>query len=97
MPDSPFPKRVSPIPYHRPGTPYTKVDPPGKETETLQTGSLAKTDDSFELDSESERTLTEEPKKPKTPKLEINRGETPQGITRRKLAPVVLPFESDTG
>ena len=33
LPDSPVPKRISPIPYHRPGTPYTKVDPPGIETE----------------------------------------------------------------
>ena len=76
LPDSPFPKRVSPIPYHRPGTPYRKVDPPGKEPETLETGILDKADDSFEIDSESERTLTEEPKEPKTPKFEINRGET---------------------
>ena len=36
LPDSPFPK-VIPIPYHRPGTPYRKVDPPGAEVaiETL--------------------------------------------------------------
>ena len=67
LPDSPFPKRVSPIPYHRPGTPYRRVDPPGGEiaTETLETGILDKTDDSFEIDSESERTLTEEPKEPR--------------------------------
>ena len=31
LPDSPFPKRVSPLPYHRPGTPYRKVDLPGTE------------------------------------------------------------------
>ena len=39
LPDSPFPK-VSPIPYHRPGTPYRKVDPPGTEIvpETLGAG-----------------------------------------------------------
>ena len=69
MPDSPFPKRVSPIPYHRPGTPYRKVDLPGAELaiETLETGILDKTEDSFEIDSESERTLTEEPKEPKEP------------------------------
>ena len=99
LPDSPFPKRVSPIPYHRPGTPYRRVDRPGGEIapETLETGILDKTDDSFEIDSESERTLTEEPKEPKTPKFQINRGETPEGITRRKLIPVVLPFDSDTG
>ena len=67
LPDSPFPKRLSPIPYHRPGTPYRKVDLPGAELaiETLESGILDKTDDSFEIDSESERTLTEEPKEPK--------------------------------
>ena len=99
LPDSPFPKRVSPILYHKPGTPYRRVDLPGGEiaTETLETGILDKTDDSFEIDSESERTLTEEPKEPKTPKFQINRSETPEGITRRKLIPVVLPFDSDTG
>ena len=31
LPDSPFPKRLSPTSYHRPGTPYRKVDPPGTE------------------------------------------------------------------
>ena len=93
--DSPFPKRVSPLLYHRPGTPYRKVDPPGTEIvpETLGAGILEKTDDSFEIDSESERTLTEEPK---TPKFEKNISETPQGIAKRKLAPTVLPFESTT-
>ena len=104
MPDSPFPKRFSPIAYHRPGTPYRKVDLPGAEVaiETLESGILDKTDDSIEIDSESERTLTEEPKEPtkpkepQTPKFELNRSETPEGITRRKLAPAVLPFESDT-
>ena len=71
LPDSPFPKRVSPIPYHRPGTPYRKVDLPGTEIvpETLGAGILDKAEDSFEVDSESERTLTEEPK---TPKFEKN-------------------------
>ena len=66
LPDSPFPK-VSPIPYHRPGTPYRKVDLPGTEIvpETLGAGILDKAEDSFEVDSESERTLTEEPKTPK--------------------------------
>ena len=59
LPDSPFPKRLSLIPYQRPGTPYRKVDLPGRET-----GILDKTDDSFEIDSESERTLTEELRKP---------------------------------
>ena len=51
LPDSPFPK-VSPIPYHRPGTPYRKVDLPGAEiaTETLETGILDKTDESFGID-----------------------------------------------
>ena len=48
LPDSPFPKRVSPIPYHRPGTHYRKVDPPGRETEALETENSDKTDDSFE-------------------------------------------------
>ena len=91
LPDSPFPKRVSPIPYHRPGTPYRKVDPPGRETEVLETGILDKTDDLFEIDSESERTLTEEPKE--TPKFQISRSEMPEGITKRRLVPVVLPFD----
>ena len=95
LPDSPLPKRVSPIPYHRPGTPYRKVDLPGTEIvpETLGAGLLNKTEDLFEVDSESEKTLTEEPK---TPKFEKNISETPQGITKRKLAPTVLPFESNT-
>ena len=84
LPDSPFPKRVSPILYHRPGTPYRKVDPPGTEIvpETLGAGILDKAEDSFEVDSESERTLTEEPK---TPKFEKNISGTPEGITKRKL------------
>ena len=94
LPDSPFPKRVSLIPYHRPGTPYRKVDPPGRETEALETGILDKTDDSFEIDSESERTLTEEPKE--TPKFQISRSEMPEGITKRRLVPVVLPFDVKT-
>ena len=100
LPDSPFPKRVSPKPYHRPGTPYRKVDPPGKEIETLEAGILDKTDDLFEIDSESERTLTEEPKElkePKTPKFQINRSEMPEGITKRKLVPVVLLFDTVIG
>ena len=44
LPDSPFPKRVSPIPYHRPGTPYRRVDLPGAELaiETLESGILDK-------------------------------------------------------
>ena len=96
LPDSPFPTRVSPIPYHRPGTPYRKVDPPGKET-VSETGILDKTDDSFEIDSEGERTLTEEPRELKPPKFLISRSEMPEGITRRKLIPIVLPFDSDTG
>ena len=57
LPDSPFPKRVSTIPYHRPCTPYRKVDLPGRETEALETGILDKTDDSFEIDSESGENL----------------------------------------
>ena len=32
LPDSPLPRRLSPIPYQRPGTPYRKVDLPGRET-----------------------------------------------------------------
>ena len=59
LPDSPFPK-VSPIPYHRLGKPYRKVDPPGTETEevpeTLGAELLDKVEDLFEVDSESERT-----------------------------------------
>ena len=101
LPESPFPKRVSPLPYHTPGTPYRKVDLPGTEivSETLETGILDKTDELFEIDSESERTLKEEPKEPKTPKFkfQINRGEMPEGITKRKLAPVVLPFDTVIG
>ena len=65
LPDSPFPKQLSPTPYHRPGTPYRKVDLPEEiEPETLGAGILHKPDDSFEVDSESERTLTEKPKTP---------------------------------
>ena len=93
LPDSPFPKRVSLISYHRPGTPYRKVDPPGRET-VSETAILDRTDDSFEIDSESERTLTEEPK---TPKFQISRSEMPEGITKRRLVPAVLPFDSDGG
>ena len=92
FPDSPFPKRLSPTPYHRPGTLYRKVNLPGTEEivpETLGAGILAKTDDSFEIDSESERTLKEETK---TPKFEKNISEMPEGITKRKLAPTILPF-----
>ena len=83
---------MSPTPYHRPGTPYRKVDLPGTEElepETLGAGILDKPEDSFEVDSESERTLTEEPK---TPKFEKNISETPESITKRKLAPTILPF-----
>ena len=86
LPDSPFPKRLSPIPYQRPGTPYRKVDLPGRETGILDT-----TDDSFEIDSESERTLTEEPKETQKPTI----SEMPESITKRKLAPVILPFGAD--
>ena len=95
LPDSPFPKRSSPTPYRRPGTPYRKVDPPGTEEspETLGAENLAKQDDSFEVDSESEKTLTEEPK---TPKVEKSISGTPEGITKRRLAPTILPF-SDKG
>ena len=85
LPDSPFPKRLSPIPYQRPGTPYRKVDLPGRET-----GILDKTDDLFEIDSESERTLTEEHKE--TPKSPISRSKMPEGITKRRLVPVILLF-----
>ena len=101
MPDSLFPK-VSPIPYHRPGTPYRKVSPPGTDTEvepeTVGAGILDKPDDSFEVDSESERTLTEEPKtpkKPENPKFEKSISGMPEGITKRKFVPVVLPFTKD--
>ena len=93
MPDSPFPKRVSPIPYHRPGTPYRKVDLPGRETEELETGILNKTDDSFKIDSESERTLIEETKE--TPKIQSS-SEMPESITKRRLVLVVLPFDVKT-
>ena len=93
FPDSPFPTRLSPTPYHRPGTLYRKVDPPGTEIETepetLGAGILEKSEDSFEVDSESERTLIEEPK---TPKFEKSISGMPEGITKRKLAPTILPF-----
>ena len=92
FPDSPFPKRLSPTPYCRPGTSYRKVDPPGKEEsepETLGAGTVEKSEDSFEVDSESERTLIEEPK---TPKFEKGISGMPEGITKRKLAPTILPF-----
>ena len=52
--------------------------------ETLVAGIIDKAEDSFEVDSESERTLTEEPK---TPKFEKNISEMPEGITKRKLVP----------
>ena len=85
LPDSPFPKRSSPTPYHRPGTLYRKVDPPGTEEspETLGAESIAKPDNSFEIDSESEKTLTQEPK---TPKVERSISGMPEGITKRKVA-----------
>ena len=94
LPDSLFPKSVSPLPYHRPGTPYRKVDLPGRETEALETGILDKTDDSFEIDSESKKTLTEEPKE--TPNFQISRSEMPEGITKRRLVPVISPFDVKT-
>ena len=93
LPDSPFPKRLSPTPYHRPGTPYRKVDPPGRETEVFETGILDKTHDSCEIGSESERTLTEEHKE--TPKSPISRSKMPEGITKRNLVPVILPFSAN--
>ena len=55
---------------------------------------MDKTDDLFEIDFESERTLTEEPKE--TPKFQISRSEMPEGITKRRLVPVVLPFDVKT-
>ena len=62
FPNSPFPKRLSPTPYCKPGTPYRKVDLLGTEElepETLGAGILEKSEDSFEVDPESERTLIE--------------------------------------
>ena len=94
LPDSLFPTKLSPKPYQRPGTPYRRVDLPSREaepdTKETETGILDRTDDSFEIDSESERTLKEEPKE--TPKCMI--AKTPQGIRKRKLklAPVIIPF-----
>ena len=82
LPDSPFPKRISPIPYHKPCTPYRRVDLPSGEIAS-ETAILDKTDDSFETDSESERTLIEEPREPKTPKIQSS-SEMPEGITKRK-------------
>ena len=67
---------MSPTPFRRPGTPYRKVDPPGTEelvTETLGAGILTKADDSFEIDSESERTLTEDPKTPSLRRILVRR------------------------
>ena len=90
LPDSPFPKHLSLTPYRKPGTPYRKVDPSEElAPETLGAGILDKAEDSFEVDPESERTLTEEPK---TPRFEKNISEMPEGITKRKLAPTILPF-----
>ena len=81
---------MSPTPYCKQGTPYRKVDPPEElAPETLGAGILDKTDDSFEIDSESERTLTENLK---PPSLRKNISEMPKGITKRKLAPTILPF-----
>ena len=43
LPDSPFSKQLSPTPYHRPGTPYRQVDPPGTEelvTENIRSRNL---------------------------------------------------------
>ena len=90
LPDSPFPKHLSLTPYRKSGTPYRKADPAEElAPETLGAGTLDKAEDSFEVDPESERTLTEEPK---TPRFEKNISEMPEGITKRKLAPTVLPF-----
>ena len=69
---------------------HRKVDPPGTEelvTETLGAEFLDKGDDSFEVDPERKKTLIEEPRTPKR-----NISDTPEGITKRKLAPAVLPF-----
>ena len=89
--DSPFPKRTSPTPYRRPGIPYRKVDPSGtgESPETLGAENLAKPDNSFEIDSESARTLTLDPR---TPKVERSISGTPEGVTKRRVAPTVLPF-----
>ena len=68
LPDSPFPRKISPKPYKNPGTPYRKVDSPHRDpgVDTPGAGSpyLDKTGDPFEgadSDSESEKTLTAEP------------------------------------
>ena len=81
------------MPYQRPCTPYRKVDPPYRDpgADTKETEVLDKTDDSFEIESESEKTLKEEPKE--SPKCKI--AEMPEGITNRNLAPVILPFGPD--
>ena len=65
--------------------PYRETGPDTKET-----GILDRTDDSFEIDSESEKTITEEPKETLKHKI----AEMSQGITKRKLnlAPVILLF-----
>ena len=83
LPDSPFPTRISPKPYHRPGTPYRKVDLPHRDIKSgapgVESPDLVKSGDPFEIDSDfeskAEITFRVETKTPKC-----------------KLTPIVLPF-----
>ena len=90
LPDSPFPRKISPKPYKNPGTPYRKVDPP----HSVPRPDLDKTGDCFEgteSDSEGERTFTAEPKV--TPK---HKPAEHKVTTKHKPDPIIiLPFYPD--
>ena len=70
LPDSPFPRSLSPKPYKNPGTPYRNVNPPHRDPSSdpsAQTSppALEIKRDSFkstESESEGEKTPTAEPK-----------------------------------
>ena len=89
LPDSPFPRSLSPKPYKNPGIPYRKVDPPHRDPSSdpsAQTSppALEIRRDSFkgtESESEGEKTPTAEPK------------ESP----RHKPAPVLAPVGPESG
>ena len=101
FPDSPFPTKINPIPYHRPGTPYIKVDPPHRSIGT-ESPDLGKTGDLFETDSESEsegeitfRVETETPKCKLTP-LVLPFGPNPEEKTKSPKRVPVEPAHSLT-
>ena len=89
LPDSPFPRSLSPKPYKNPGTPYRKVDPPHGDpssdplAQTSPPASEIRRDSfkSTESESEGEKTPTAEPK------------ESPS----HKPAPVLAPFGPESG